>query len=102
MLGEHVEQSCQVWCCNHLFHTESYIMMLFIKESPDLGMEDDACCHVGLGAGEGDAVAQLHPGRGQDGAGVRRRQPKHILLTIVQQLQHNCNIKQATYKFKGA
>jgi len=79
---------------HHLIHIESYIMMLFMKESPDLGMEDDACCHVGLGAGEGDAVAQLHPGRGQDGPGVRRRQPKHILLTIVQQLQHNCNINR--------
>ena len=53
-------------------------------------MEDDGGGVAGVAAVDVDAVAQLHPGHREDGAGVGARQTELVLLTVTQQVQLHC------------
>lgn len=52
-----------------------------------LGLEGDGCTVACLGAVHVDLSAQLHPGHGEDRAGIGRRQSKRVLFVVLQQVQ---------------
>lgn len=49
-------------------------------------------CHGGrvpsLGTADADFSSKLHPGDGENGAGVGTRQGEHVLLLVFQERQH--------------
>lgn len=52
-----------------------------------LGLKGDDCRVARLGAVDVDLPAQLYPGHGEDGAGVRAGQGEGVLLIMLQQIQ---------------
>lgn len=55
-----------------------------------LGVEGDGGRVAALGAADGHLPAQLHPGHGEDGAGVGARQREDVLLVVLQEAQDAC------------
>lgn len=53
-----------------------------------LGVERDSGRVAALGAVDGDFPSQFHPGHGEDGAGVGRRQREDVLLLVLRETQH--------------
>lgn len=51
------------------------------------GVEGDGGGVAALGTADGDFPAQLHPGNGEDGAGVGAGQREDVLLVVLQQTQ---------------
>lgn len=54
------------------------------------GLEGDDCRVARLGAANVDFATQLHPGDGEDGAGVRTGQCEGVLLVVLQQVKTAC------------
>lgn len=52
-----------------------------------LGVEGDGRRVATLGTVDGHFAPQLHPGHGEDGAGVGTGQREHVLLVVLQQTQ---------------
>lgn len=53
-----------------------------------LRVEYHGCRVPGLGTVDADFSSELHPGDGEDGAGVGTRQGEHVLLPVLQEPQH--------------
>lgn len=51
------------------------------------GLEGDDRGVARLGAADVDLAAQLHPGDGEDGAGVRTGQREGVFFIVLQQVQ---------------
>lgn len=51
------------------------------------GVEGDRGRVAALGAADGHFAPQLHPGHGEDGAGVGTGQREDVLLVVLQQTQ---------------
>ena len=58
-----------------------------------LGVEGDGGRVAALDAADGHFPPQLHPGHGEDGAGVGAGQREHVLLVVLQQTEDSCRRK---------
>lgn len=58
-----------------------------------LGVEGDGGRVAALDTVDGDLAAQLHPGHGEDGAGVGTGQREDVLLVVLQETEDPCRRK---------
>ncbi len=60
---------------------------MYLPSIERLGVKGDGGRVAALGAVDGDFAPQLHPGHGEDGAGVGTGQREDVLLVVLQETE---------------